>query len=82
MAAGLGLLAAGPVVVALKGIITGAGIGEASGALLGLDFWKDEADLHEEDLQKGAALIAVHSDDLHETARAVFAETAADRISD
>ncbi len=80
-APGIGLLAAGPVLAILRGAIAGAFIGDLIGVHAGLAFWKKEAEIHEGDLRDGAALIAVHSDDLHDAARAVFERTGADRIS-
>lgn len=76
-----GMLAAGPALAILQGLVAGAGIGEAVGALVTLGDWEDEADLHAEDLKRGAALVAVHSDDLHDVARDVFEEAGADAIS-
>lgn len=78
---GILLYGAGPVLATLRGVVAGGGFGYGLGVLESLEFWKDEADLHGEDLEKGAALIAVHSGDLHDTARAVFERTGADRIT-
>lgn len=75
------LLGAGPVLGMVRGVVSGGGFGYGIGVLAGLDFWKDEADFHGADLEKGAAIITVHSDDLHDTARGVFERTGADRIS-
>jgi hypothetical protein len=80
-APGIGLVAAGPVLAILRGVATGAFFGELVGLHAGLGFWKEEADLHGEDLKKGAALLVVHSDDLHDAARAVFERVGADRIT-
>jgi hypothetical protein len=75
------LLASGPVLAAIQGVVGGAGLGYGVGVLASLDYWKDEADLHAEDLEKGAALITVHSDDLHDVAREILRESGATRTS-
>lgn len=78
---GILLYGAGPVLATIRGIVAGGGFGYGLGVLESLEFWKDEADLHGEDLKKGAALVVVHSDDLHDTARAVFERTGATRVT-
>lgn len=81
MGPGAILLASGPVLAAIQGVVGGAGLGYGIGVLASLDQWKDEADLHAEDLEKGAALITVHSDELHDVAREILRESGAERIS-
>jgi hypothetical protein len=80
-APGIGLLAAGPVLAIIRGLVAGLALGEPIGLLAGLDFWKERADLHAEDLKNGAALIAVHSDALHEKAKAILERAGADRVT-
>lgn len=78
---GLGVLAAGPVLSIIQGTVGGGAFGYGLGTLTGLGLWKEEADLHEADLENGAALIVVHSDEFREKAREVFQRTGADRIA-
>jgi len=75
------LLASGPVLAAIQGVVGGAGLGYGIGVLASLDLWRNEVDLHAEELEQGAALITVHSDELHDLAREVLRESGATRIS-
>ncbi len=79
--AGALLLGAGPVVAAIRGVLAGAGLGYGVGVLASLDHWKNEADLHAQDLEKGAALITIHSEELQDVARSILRESGAARIS-
>jgi hypothetical protein len=80
-APGLAVLAAGPLVGALKGVVAGAAAGLEIGALAGLGFWKDEAHIHAEALEKGGVVVAVPADHAHaEHARAAFAAAGADAV--
>ena len=77
---GLGLLAAGPIVAALQGAVIGVASGGLVGALAGLAFWWDEPDL-EQELQKGAVLLAVTAEGVRaEAARKALLEAGAARI--
>lgn len=78
---GMDILASGPVLTLVRAIAGAGGLGYGIGVLSALSFWRDEADLHGEDLATGAALVVVHSDDLHDKAREVFVSTQADRIT-
>jgi len=62
-------------------VVGGAALGHGFGALSGLEFWTEDFELHEADLRRGAVLVAVHSDDLHDVARRLFAEAGADRVT-
>lgn len=55
----LAIFAAGPLVAALQGAAAGTAVGLEVGALAGLGFWKDEAHIHSEALQKGGIIVAV-----------------------
>jgi hypothetical protein len=80
-APGLPLLAAGPLLAAIEGAIGGGVVGGAVGALMGLGFWKEEADLHAEDIAGGSVMVSVHAEGEHlEAARRIFRGTGADRI--
>jgi len=77
---GLGLLAAGPILAALQGALVGVASGGLVGALAGLAFWWDEPHL-EQELQKGAVLLAVTGEGVRaEAARKVLLEAGAARI--
>ena len=81
-APGLPVLAAGPVLAALKGAVAGLGAGGLVGALAGLGFWKDAAELHAEDVREGAVLIGVHAErGRAEAARELFRRAGAERIT-
>lgn len=60
---GAGLLAVGPIVAALTGAGAGAAVGGLTGALLAAGFAEDEARVSEEDINRGRAVIVVHSSD-------------------
>ena len=78
---GLGLLAAGPLLAALKGAAAGAAAGLEAGAPAGLGFWKDEAHIHAEGLKKGGVVVAVPAEHEHaEHARKVFTGCGADAV--
>jgi len=80
LAPGVSLLAAGPVLALLIG---GSGLaGAAVGAPLGMGQWRGLDDVAMEELQRGAAVVAVHSDELAGVARTVFAETEAEAVSE
>jgi len=82
-APGIAVWATGPVLGALRGAVGGAGFAGLVGALAGLGFWKEEANLHAEDLREGAVLIGVHAEGKRlEAARDIFRRTGATRISE
>ncbi|MGH0036541.1 MAG: general stress protein [Myxococcota bacterium] len=80
-APGMAVLAAGPLLAALKGAAAGAAVGLEVGALAGMGFWKDEARIHAEALAKGGIVVAVPAEHEHaEHARKVFGEAQADEV--
>lgn len=81
VAPGIAVWATGPVVAALKGALAGGAVGLPVGALAGLGFWKDEADIHAEGLKKGGVVVTVPAVHEHaEDARKIFAEAGADTV--
>jgi hypothetical protein len=54
-----GVFAAGPILGALQAMGIGAGAGGLGGALGGLAWWKDEADLPSAALEEGRVLVAL-----------------------
>ena len=56
---GIGVLAAGPLLVALQGAATGTAIGTLAGTLGGLGFWRDEIDFPADAFESGAVLVGV-----------------------
>lgn len=56
---GIGLLAAGPVLLALQGAAAGTAMGTVGGALGGLGFWRDEVDFPADAFAQGAVLVGV-----------------------
>lgn len=80
-APGLVVFASGPLLAALQGAVGGAAIGNWVGAVAGLGFWKDEAEIHANALAKGGIVVAVPAIDAHaEQARRIFAQAGADRV--
>lgn len=80
-APGLFVLAAGPLLAALKGAVAGAAVGLEVGALAGLGIWKDEAHIHAEGLKKGGIIVAVPAVHEHaDEARKVFTAAGADAV--
>lgn len=78
------LLAAGPLLAVLQGVIGGAAAGAVAGiplgGVLGLGRWRAKPELDADELARGTALVCVHSDKLAADARRVFEETGADEI--
>src|SRR5690606_29515691 len=78
------LPAAGPLLAVLQGVIGGAAAGAVAGiplgGVLGLGRWKAKPELDPEELERGAALVCVHSDELADEARRIFERTGADEI--
>jgi hypothetical protein len=80
LAPGVSLLAAGPVLALLVG---GSGLaGAAIGAPLGTGQWRGLNDVTMEELQRGAVVVGVHSEELAGLARKIFAETQAEAVSE
>ena len=79
---GLELGASSVFLTVLQGAAGGAGLGFAVGVLASLTplLWREEADLDEEDLARETALVSVHSDELHDTAREVLERMGADQV--
>ena len=81
---GLGpFIAAGPIMAALSGGAIGAGVGDLTGALVGMGIPEYEAKRYEGKVKEGGILISVHSGSNDETARAknIFKEEGAHDIS-
>jgi hypothetical protein len=58
-----GLVLAGPVFLALEGMLAGGAMGTLAGTLGGLGFWKEEIDFPKAAFENGAVLIGVNSAD-------------------
>jgi hypothetical protein len=80
-APGVAVWATGPLLGALRGAVGGAGAAGFVGALAGLGFWKEEANLHAEDLREGGVLVAVHAGgERFERAVEIFRRTGGTRV--
>jgi len=80
-APGLAVLAAGPIVGALKGALAGGAVGLEVGALAGLGFWKDEAQIHANALERGGIIVTVPAEHEHvEDARRIFSACGAESV--
>jgi hypothetical protein len=78
---GAALLGTGPIVAALEGAVGGAAAGLEVGALTGLGFWTDEADIHADHLKRGGVVVAIPATHEHAAeARRIFAEAGADAV--
>jgi hypothetical protein len=62
-----GLVLAGPVFLALEGMLAGGAMGTLAGTLGGLGFWKEEIDFPRAAFENGAVLIGVNADDARVT---------------
>jgi len=58
-----GLVLAGPVFLALEGLVAGGAMGTVAGTLGGLGFWKEEIDFPKQAFESGAVLIGVNCGD-------------------
>jgi len=80
-APGLGVFAAGPLLLALRGAVAGAAVGLDVGALAGLSFWKDEAHVHADALKKGGIVVALPAEHEHaDHARGVLSAAGAQEV--
>lgn len=80
-AVGVERLGLGSLAGILRAIATGAAAGVPLGALLGLGHWRGRKTLSEDELDGGAAMVVVESDELAETARRVLEEAGAERVT-
>jgi uncharacterized membrane protein len=58
-----GLVLAGPVFLALEGMLAGGAMGTLAGTLGGLGFWKEDIDFPKSAFENGAALVGVNVHD-------------------
>jgi hypothetical protein len=58
-----GLVLAGPVFLAMEGVLAGGALGTLAGTLGGLGFWKEEIDFPKASFENGAVLIGVNTED-------------------
>jgi hypothetical protein len=56
---GIGMLASGPLLMALQGAAAGTAMGSLGGALGGLGFWRDEVDFPSDAFTQGAVLVGI-----------------------
>jgi hypothetical protein len=56
---GIGVVAAGPLFIALQGAAAGTAVGTLTGTLGGLGFWRDEVNFPSDAFAKGAVLVGV-----------------------
>lgn len=77
---GVALLAGGPILAAIQGGLAGGAVGAPVGGLLGIGQWHATPHLDEDALREGAAIVAVESDELWKTVKAIFEETGAEGI--
>ena len=82
MAPGLGLLAAGPVLAAIEGAISGGAVGGAFGTLSGLSVWRDVPELPHH-IQSGGILIgaALGGNQTESAVMEALRQTGGDHIS-
>lgn len=58
-----GLVLAGPVFLALEGLVAGGALGTVAGTLGGLGFWKEEVEFPKHAFENGAVLIGVNANE-------------------
>lgn len=80
LATGPGLLAAGPLLVALEGAVGGGAFGGVQGGILGLLFAETKVEFHQEDLDEGTILIGVNADTRPDLAREVLTQNGAAKV--
>jgi hypothetical protein len=79
---GIGLLAAGPIFGALQGLALGGAAGSLVGMLAGLGWWKAEADIPVDDLQRGGLLVGISvPDERAQDARDALEGAGASRVT-
>ena len=61
LAPGAGLMAAGPLLAALRGAIVGGAAGVGFGAVGGLGYWHDEVDFMHHHLRRGVVIVGVET---------------------
>lgn len=77
--AGIGLIATGPLLLALQGAAAGTAIGSLGGALGGLGFWRDEVNFPTDAFNNGAVLVGVVANiERVDEARRVLTDAGAD----
>ena len=79
---GLPLGASSPFLTVLQGAAAGAGLGFGVGVLASITplLWMKRRFWMIEDLARETALVTIHSDELHDTAREVLERLGADRV--
>lgn len=77
----IALVAAGPVLALLEVAAAGAAAGSLTGALGGLGFWKESADLQAQDLSNGAIWVGIDTETGLAEAEAALVAAGARRIS-
>lgn len=75
------LVAIGPALVLLEAAAAGAAAGTLTGALGGLGFWEESANLQAEDLTNGAIWVAIDTDTALDEAEAALRDAGARRVS-
>ena len=79
---GIGILAGGPILGALEGLALGGALGALLGVLAGLAFWKVDADIPSEDLERGRHLVGISVLDTRvDQAVAALERVHADRVT-
>lgn len=61
LAPGAGLMAAGPLLAALRGAIAGGAAGVGFGAVGGLGYWHDEVDFMHHHMRRGVVIVGVET---------------------
>jgi hypothetical protein len=78
---GVGVFAAGPLLALLQGLGVGGAAGTLVGMLAGIGWWKAEADIPVEDLERGRLLVGISvPDERDEEARIALEAAGSARI--
>jgi hypothetical protein len=73
LAPGAGLLAGGPLLVAIKGAIAAGAAGAGLGSFGGLGFWREEIDFVDRSLEAGVIIVGVETNpERHDSAAEVL----------
>ncbi|MDZ7779447.1 MAG: hypothetical protein U5R14_05825 [Gemmatimonadota bacterium] len=80
LSSGDGPLGADPLGSAIRGALTAAAAGVTLGALIGIGRWKGMPKLDRGALERGSAVVSVHSDALADTAVRVLSETGGEEV--